>query len=113
MGVVICPVTEEVTVAAQEQETVDFTLTAREIVCGFVEGTVTCNDGNPVTGAIVKVFNDTDAHFGITNADGFYAICVPEGTYTVTVFCCPSGCCVDASCPTCGCGTCPSPSNNS
>lgn len=107
MGVVICPVTEDVTVTAQSQSTVDFTLTAKEIVCGFVEGTVECSDGNPVAGAIVKVFNASGHFFGVTNSDGFYAICVPAGTFTVTVFCCPSGCCIDAACPSCGCATCP------
>lgn len=93
-------------VDAQEQVVNDLEVAFLEWICGAFEGTVTDTTGEPVVGAIVKVIDQVsgDEYLGLTDLDGFYAICVPAngGPYTIQVLCCPEGCCLPVS-GSCGC----------
>lgn len=91
-----------VTVGEQQQVNVaDLFVGQFEWVCGAVQGFVYCNTGTeePVAlpCALVKavevVEEGTPAEFlGITDENGFYAICVPPGTYDIMVLCCGEDC---------------------
>ena len=72
----------------QDQEIMNFEVDWVEWICGAIEGTVTDVNDNPVAGVLVKAVdteNPENVFYAITNEEGFYAICVPTGTYDVFV----------------------------
>lgn len=113
MAIAVSVASATVTVSAGDEVAIkpqNFTLYAKEILCAFIEGTVTCETtaGTPVEGAIVRVEGGdlTEPLFGITNANGFYSVCVPVPEtdpvdYTVTVHCSSEDLCEDAACSGC------------
>ncbi|MEG6615798.1 hypothetical protein V6C27_05060 [Peptococcaceae bacterium 1198_IL3148] len=104
-----------VTVAAQQQVMVDDLFVGQfEWVCGAVQGQVFCNTSDPenptpLPCALVKAVEVVEdgatpnEFLGITDENGFYAICVPPGTYDIMVLCCDTDCCEPVECG-CGCG---------
>jgi hypothetical protein len=104
MGVAFRTDSATVTVGEQEQIEQDLQIGCFEWTCGVIEGTVTelvDTTAVPVSGALVKAVDTTDPEnvfLGITNDDGFYAICVPPGTYNVFVLCCGEDCFTDTTC---------------
>ena len=96
MGIAFRTGSEEVTVnEPQDQEIANLEVDWLEWVCGAIEGTVTDVDNNPVAGVLVKAVdteNPENVFYAITNEEGFYAICVPTGTYDVFVLDCDENC---------------------
>lgn len=97
---------EDVTVGEQEQVFNVLYVQQYEFTCGVLEGTVVCesNEGF-VSGCIVKAVNTEtdDTYLGVTDDNGFYAICVPPGIYDIFVLNCSEECCEPIDCE-CGCG---------
>lgn len=91
---------------AQAQVVQDFTVEQKELTSAFINGQVLCGSdaNNPVEEAVVKAVETTtgDEFFALTDESGFYALCVPPGTYALLVYCCPEGSCIPGPC-TCGC----------
>lgn len=97
---------------AQDQVVQNFTVEQKELTSAFIHGQVLCgsdpvNPNSPVEEAVVKAVNTADENiifYALTDEDGFYALCVPPGTYDLLVYCCPEGSCIPGPC-TCGCQT--------
>lgn len=92
---------------AQDQVILDFSVEKKELLAAFIHGQVKCASDNdkPVEEAVVKAvdINDpTQVFYALTDDTGFYALCVPPGTYDLVIYCCPEGTCTPVEC-TCGC----------
>lgn len=73
--------------------------------CGVLEGIVTDPCGKPVKDVLVKAVNQKDSSqefLGVTNKSGFYAICVPPGTFSLHVLWCSDTCFTKVSEDCCG-----------
>jgi hypothetical protein len=107
MGIAFRTDIEFVTVGEQEQVFTNLFIGQKQVRCGFLEGYVVCETDPAFPGvpnALVKAINlaTGEDFFGLTDDDGFYAICVPAGDYVLIVFCCAEDCCEPVGC-TCNC----------
>ena len=101
MGIAFRTNSAQITVGQGEQLMQDFVVGWYEWNCAAIEGFVTDQlTGEPVNCALVKAVSENASYLGITDQNGFYAICVPPGEYDVFVLCCED--CFTKTTGTCG-----------
>ncbi|MEG6615797.1 carboxypeptidase-like regulatory domain-containing protein [Peptococcaceae bacterium 1198_IL3148] len=88
---------EFVKVGKQEQVCTSLLVGRHKLKCGILSGFVFCDtapETPPVSGVLVKAVNlDTGKDYlGMTDDEGFYAICVPAGKYMLFPLWCDQDC---------------------